>query len=335
MPGRAETYTQMTDKTRLATTIGVPELFRLFPDEDTCYRWLERVRWNGEPACPHCGSVENIGPSPSKVHTYWHRDCRKHFTVTTKTCMHATKRPLRDWIYVIYSVMTGRKGVSAMQLSKELGVQYRTAWHMLHRIREACGHGDFVLKDVVDIDETYIGGKRRNMSNSKRKALAGTGPGAVGKVAITGIRERGGKVKATVVEDTDAATLVGLVEQHVVPGTTVYTDEASAYGGLKRRFNHDSVKHSISEYVRGNVHTNGMESVWTILKRSIHGTWHHVSPKHLGKSINEATFRLNDGNCEVDTIDRIESLAGQIRNQILPCVKLVRRNCLSSTVVSV
>ena len=325
----------MTDKKRIATTISVPELFRLFPDEDTCYRWLERVRWNGEPICPHCGGVENIGPSPSKAHTYWHRDCRKHFTMTTKTCMHATKRPLRDWIYVIYSVMTGRKGVSAMQLSKELECQYRTAWHMLHRIREACGRGDFVLKDVVEVDETYIGGKRRNMSNSKRKALTGTGRGAVGKVAVAGMRERGGRVKATVVEHTDAATLVGLVEENVVPGTTVYTDEASAYGGLKRRFNHDSVKHSISEYVRGNVHTNGMESVWSILKRSIHGTWHHVSPKHLGKYVNEATFRLNDGNCEVDTIERMESLAGQIGNKRLPYAKLVRRNGLSSTVVPV
>ena len=206
---------------------------------------------------------------------------------------------------------------------------------MLHRIREACGRGDFVLKDVVEVDETYIGGKRRNMSNSKRKELAGTGRGAVGKVAVAGMRERGGKVKATVVEHTDAATLVGLVERHVVPGTTVYTDEASAYGGLKRRYNHDSVKHSISEYVRRNVHTNGMESVWSILKRSIHGTWHHVSPKHLGKYVNEATFRFNEGNCEVDTIERMGSLAGQIGNKRLPYAKLVRRNGLSSTVVPV
>ena len=325
----------MTDKKRIATTISVPELFRRFPDEDTCYAWLERVRWQGKPVCPHCGSVESITQPPSKPHTYWHRDCRSNFTVTTGTCLHATKRPLRDWIYVIYSVMTGRKGVSAMQLSKELGCQYRTAWHMLHRIREACGRGDFVLRDVVEVDETYIGGKRRNMSNSKRKALAGTGRGAVGKTAIAGMRERGGKVKATVVEATDAATLVGLVEDTVVPGTTVYTDEASAYGPLKRRFNHDSVKHSISEYVRGDVHTNGIESVWSILKRSIHGTWHHVSPKHLGKYVNEATFRLNEGNCEVDTIDRMESLASQIGNKRLPYAKLVQRNGLSSKVVSV
>ena len=125
---------------RIAETISVTQLFRMFPDEDACYQWLERARWNGQPVCPHCGGVENIGESPSKPHTYWHRDCRKHFTVTTKTCMHATKRPLQDWIYAIYSVLTARKGVSAMQLSKELGCQYRTAWYMLHRIREQRPH---------------------------------------------------------------------------------------------------------------------------------------------------------------------------------------------------
>ena len=205
----------MSDKKRIATTISVTDLFRLFPDEDSCYRWLEATRWNDQPVCPHCGGVDNIGPSPSKPHTYWHKDCRKHFTVTTKTCMHATKLPLQDWIYAIYSVMTARKGVSAMQLSKELGCQYRTAWHMLHRLREACGRGEFVLRHVVEADETCIGGKRKNMSAAKRKALAGTGRGAVGKVVIAGIRERGGKVKARVVEHTDAATLVGNIESIV------------------------------------------------------------------------------------------------------------------------
>ena len=324
----------MKDKRR-AETISIPQLYRLFPDENACYRWLEAVRWNGQPVCPHCGGVENISQPPSKPHTYWHRDCRKHFTVTTKTCLHATKRPLQDWIFTIYSVMTARKGVSAMQLSKELGCQYRTAWYMLHRIREACGRGDFVLKDVVEVDETYIGGRRRSMSNAKRKALAGTGRGGVGKVAVAGVRERGGKVRAVPVQNTDAETLVSFVEETVVPGTTVYTDDARAYGPLKRRYHHDSVKHSLSEYVRGDVHTNGIESVWSVLKRSIHGTWHHVSPKHLAKYVNEATFRLNEGNCEVDTLDRMESLASQIGNKRLPYDKLTKANGLSSKVVPV
>lgn len=320
---------------RIATTISVKKLLRMFPDEDACYRWLEAARWNGQPVCPHCGGVENIRPAPSKPHTYWHRDCRKHFTVTTKTCMHATKRPLQDWIYAIWSVVTARKGVSAMQLSKELECQYRTAWYMLHRIREACASGEFVLRDVVEADETYIGGKRKNMSNAKRKALAGTGRGSVGKVAVAGLRERGGRVIAKPVEHTDAATLVGNIKSVVEPGTTVYTDEASAYAPLGRDYDHHSVKHSQSEYVRGPVHVNNMEAVWSVLKRSIHGTWHHVSPKHLGRYVNEATFRLNEGNCEVDTLDRMESFAAQIGNKRIPYRKLTAPNGLSSEVLGV
>ena len=320
---------------RIASTISISQLFKMFPDEDACYGWLEAARWNGQPVCPHCGGVDNIGLAPSKPRAYWHRDCRKHFTVTTKTCMHATKRPLQDWIYAIYSVMTARKGVSAMQLSKELGCQYRTAWHMLHRIREACGRGEFVLRHVVEADETYIGGKRRNMSNAKRKTLVDTGRGAVGKVAVAGVRERGGKVVARVVPATDTATLVGNIESVVEPGATVYTDDASAYAPLGRRYHHESVKHSIGEYVRGDAHTNGMESVWSVLKRSIHGTWHHVSPKHLGRYVDEATFRLNDGNCEVDTLERMESLAGQVGGKALRYRDLIRANGMSSKVVPV
>ena len=154
---------------RTAETLSVTQLFRMFPDEDACYRWLEDARWNGEPICPHCGGIANIRRAgASKPHAYWHKDCRRSFTVTTKTCMHATKRPLRDWIYAIYSVMTARKGISTMQLSKELGLQYRTAWHMLHRIREACGRGNFMLSSVVEVDETHIGGKETNKHESKK-----------------------------------------------------------------------------------------------------------------------------------------------------------------------
>ena len=327
----------MTDKDskRIAKTISVTQLFRMFPDEDACYAWLEYARWHGTPVCPHCGGIENISKPPRKPRHYWHKDCRKQFTVTTKTCMHATKRPLQDWIYAIYTVMTARKGVSAMQLSKELGCQYRTAWHMLHRIREACGNGDFTLAEIVEADETHIGGKEGNKHESKKLKQ---GRGSVGKTAVAGVRQRGGKVMAKSVEKVDAATLVGFIEETVAPGSTVYTDESSAYAGLPtifNRFAHDAVKHSAGEYVRGDVHTNGIESVWAVLKRSIHGTWHHVSPKHLGRYVNEAAFRLNEGNCEIDTIDRMESFAEGIHGKRLAYDKLIEPNGLSPEVVAV
>ena len=293
---------------RKANTISVTQLFRMFPDENACYAWLERTRWGDQPVCPHCGGMDNISQPPSKPHHYWHKDCRKQFTVTTKTCMHATKRPLQDWIFTIYTVLTARKGISALQLSKELGCQYRTAWHMLHRIREACSGGDFSLDRVVEVDETYVGGKSKNMHKAKR---LNAGRGTVGKTPVVGARQRGGKVKATPVERTDAPTLIGFVESAVEPGSTVYTDDARAYDALPNAFNryaHKTVKHSAGIYVDGDAHTNSIEAVWAVFKRSVNGTWHHVSPKHLHRYVDEATFRLNDGNCEVDTIDRMESL---------------------------
>ncbi len=187
------------DGKRIAETISVVELFRLFPYEDTCYAWLEDARWHGTPVCPHCGGIENIVDDPRPRH-YRHKDCRKRFTATTGTCMHSTKRPLQDWIYILYSVITACKGVSALQMSKEIGVQYRTAWHMLHRIREACGRGDFTLNDTVEVDETYIGGK----------------------------------VKAEPVARTDAQTFRGYVEDAVEMEATVYTVDAATYGALPR-----------------------------------------------------------------------------------------------------
>ena len=319
---------------RIAETLSVTQLFRMFPDEDACYEWLEGVRWNGTPVCPHCGGIENIVRDPRPRH-YRHKDCRKRFTATTKTCMHATKRPLQDWIYVIYSVVTARKGVSALQLSKELGVQYRTAWHMLHRVREACGRGDFKLANVVEVDETYIGGKEGNKHESKKLRA---GRGAVGKTAVAGARERGGRVKAQPVERVDAATLVPFIDGAVEPGTTVYTDDASAYGALPTILNqiaHDTIAHGSGEYVRGDVHTNSIEAVWAVLKRSITGTWHHVSPKHLERYVNAATFRLNEGNCEVDTIDRMEDFARGIHGRQLRYVDLIADNGQSATPVAV
>lgn len=249
--------------------------------------------------------------------------------------MHATKRPLQDWIFAIYSVLTARKGISAMQLSKELGVQYRTAWHMLHRIREACGRGDFTLTEVVEVDETYIGGKEANKHASKK---LNAGRGAVGKQAVAGVRQRGGKVKAKPVERVDAATLIPFVEDTVEQGATVYTDDAAAYGALPTILNqyvHETVAHGRGEYVRGDAHTNGIESVWAVLKRSITGTWHHVSPKHLERYVNEAAFRLNEGNCEIDTIERMEAFARSVHGKRLRYRDLIADNGLSAEVVAV
>ena len=294
---------------RIAETISIVQLLRMFPDNDSCIKWLEKVRWNNVPTCAHCGETERVTQPVSKPNSYWCSECRKHFTVTTGTIMHATKTPLQNWIVVIYSVMTARKGVSAMQLSKEIGVQYRTAWYMLHRVREACQSGEFKLSNVVEMDEVYIGGKESNKHEFKKLKQ---GRGTVGKVPVMGAKERDGQVVAQPIENADGKTATEFAEKVVKSGATIYTDDSTIYNHLPFSYEHDSVKHSVKEYVRGQVHTNSIESVWALLKRSINGTWHHVSPKHLHRYVNEASMRLNSGNCEVDTIDRMESLVRNI-----------------------
>ncbi|MDE0129607.1 MAG: IS1595 family transposase [Gammaproteobacteria bacterium] len=313
-------------------TISVTDLYDIFPNEDSCYQWLENWRWKGEPVCPHCGGVEDIRkPPPSKLHHYWCKPCRKFFTVTTGTVMHATKISLRKWIYAIYSLMTARKGVSAMQLSKELSVQYKTAWYMLHRIREACGRGDFKLAGVVEVDETYVGGKRDNMRHARRKQFKGRG--TVGKAAVVGVRERGGDLIAMPTDRVDSQTLVGFVKQTVEPGSHVYTDGATAYRNLDGDYTHEMVAHSAGEYVRGMVHTNGIESAWALLKRAINGTWHHVSQKHLARYVNEVAFRLNQGSVQVDILDRMGQWASRIGGKRIAYDDLVAPNGMPNKVI--
>ncbi len=306
---------------RVARTVNLKQLLTHFSTEDRCIEWLEQARWNGQPVCVHCGGTENITPYPSKRFTYWHKNCRKEFTVKTGSVMHSSKTSTQNWIIAIYAVLTGRKGVSAMQLSKELGVQYRTAWYLLHRIREAFASGEFKLENVVEVDETYIGGKEKNKHQSQKpKKLRGT----AGKQAVLGMRQRGGKTKAKPVAGTDRGTLWNEIDRNIEKGSTLYTDDHGAYRGLGLSdYEHKVVNHSAKQYVDGLAHTNGIESVWSVLKRSIHGTWHHVSVKHLQRYINEASFRLNEGNCEVDTVERMRSLANGMKGKRIPYRELI------------
>ena len=208
----------------------------------------------------------------------------------------------------MYLLVTARKGVSSLQLAKEIGVTQKTAWFMLQRLREACGDNEDKLDGIVEVDEMYVGGLEKNKRKHKR-SHAGRGP--VGKTPVLGLRQRGGRSIAKPIAGTDKATLHTAIRDHVTAGATIYTDEHRGYAGL-HGYRRGSVRHSAGQYVRaGNIHINGTEAMWAVLRRSIHGTWHQVSINHLARYANEATFRLNEANVKVHTLDRLDAFAAR------------------------
>ncbi len=268
---------------------------------------LEQLRWGTKPVCVKCGCTGRITKQKNYKKGYWCGDCRGYFNAFTETPLeHNRVRDARMWLFAAYLLMTARKGISAMQLSKELDVSYPTAWYMLHRLRLACGNNLEALSGEVEMDATYIGRAEKN-KHSHKKLKAGRG--TVGKQAVLGMREREGRVKAMPVEGEDKATIHSAVLANIEVGTTIYTDDHKGYKDIGGDYyQHESVKHSAREYVNGMAHTNGVESVWSVIKRGFNGVYHNWSKKHCQQYVNEFTFRLNEGNVKRDTQDRLDDL---------------------------
>lgn len=255
-----------------------------FPDDRACLNFLFKTRWPNGGTCPECAKKDCFYPI-EKRRSYSCSWCGYQLYPTAGTIFHKSTTPLTSWFFAMFLMASSRNGVAALELQRQLGVTYKTAWRMAHEIRKLMQGDPAKLKGIVEADETYVGGKRKG----KR------GRGAAGKTPIVGIAERGGAVKAKVVGVVTTAQAFGHVHQNVEKGATVYTDEFPVYNYLAGYgFKHSIVNHGKKEYVRGATHTNTIEGFWSQLKRSIDGTHHHVSPQHLQKYVDEFAFRYSN-----------------------------------------
>ena len=305
--------------------ISLIELSQMFPDDATAEKWFEEMRWpDGKIICPFCDSkrVTERGNHPNNP--YRCKDCRKFFSVKTGGIMLGSKIGYQKWAFGIYLMTTGIKGTSSMKLHRDLQISQKAAWHMAHRIREAWKVDVDKFTGTVEVDETFVGGKAKNMTQERRERL-GVGRAATGKAIVVGAKEReSGKVVAKVVKGRTYNHLVGFVDDTVKMGATVYTDDNKTYRTLEVGFTHEVVKHSAHEYARGDVHTQGIESFWANFKRGYRGVYHHMSPKHLQRYVSEFSGRHNDRPS--DTKVQMNNIAKGMVGKRLRYVDLTEEN---------
>jgi transposase-like protein len=296
------------------STISTFQLFEMFPTAESARLFLESRIWSDGVTCPSCKGKENI--TTRKGGFYRCNPCQLDFTIRTGTIFERSHIPLHKWLYAMYLLITARKGISSLQLAKEIGVTQKSAWFMLHRLREACGGPKLTkLKGIVELDECFIGGKEGNKHEHKKLKA---GRGAVGKVAVLGMRERGGRTIAAPMAERTLQEATKRIHENIELGTQLYTDEHLIFTGLDGLFfRHDAVNHSAGEYAAGAAHTNSIESVWAVLKRGYYGIYHSMSAKHLARYVNEFTFRLNEGNVKRHSLERLDSMIEAISDKRL------------------
>jgi len=269
------------------------EAVTYFSDFDRCRDFMIALRWPDGVRCPECGSERVSWLATARRWKCSEKHPRRQFSLKTGTIFADSPLPLSKWLPALWLIVNAKNGVSSCEIARALGVTQKTAWFMGHRIRAALHAGSFdKMTWEVEVDETFIGGKARNMHTAQRKRRI-HGRGTVDKTVVLGFLKRGGEVRATVVDDRKKATLHGEVQKHVAAGSALYTDELVSYQGLDAMYAHGVINHAV-QYVDENVHTNGMENFWSLLKRGLHGTYVSVEPFHLFRYLDEQAYRFNE-----------------------------------------
>jgi transposase-like protein len=304
-------------KKRLPTSLL--EAIRYFSDLDLATEYVAKLRWPNGPVCPKCGATEYSYLTTRRI---WKcKACKKQYSVKVGTIFEDSPLGLDKWLPAVWLAANSKNGISSHELGRALGITQKSAWFMLHRIRLAMRSGTFeFLSGTVEVDETYIGGKARNMHRSdKRRQSIGPGRSGEHKATVVGMIERGGRVHATVVDNIKRRTLQSYVRDVVEPGSAVYTDALPSYVGLSGDFHHLTVNHAM-EYVDGQVHTNYIENFWSLLKRGLHGTYISVRPFHLFRYLDERMFTFNER--EANDLARFEKVVGSVSGRRLTYMTL-------------
>src|SRR4051812_25358459 len=287
-----------------------------FADYENCKQFMMELRWpDGTVRCPHCGSDHVTYLAKARIWKCYSNHDRPRFSLKTGTIFEDSPIGLDKWLTAVWLIVNCKNGISSYEVHRALGITQKSAWFMDHRIRFALHQGSFekLLCGEVEADETFIGGKARNMHKDKRAEKI-TGTGGQDKAMVLGLLERGGKVRTKVVESRKKKSLQSEVRLHVEAGSALYTDALKSYEGLNE-FEHQVIDHAL-EYVRGKVHTNGMENFWSLLKRGLNGTYVSVEPYHLFRYLDEQAYRYNhrkDDNGEpLNDFDRFKLAVSQI-----------------------
>jgi transposase-like protein len=288
------------------------EAIRYFSDQDVCVQFVAKLRWPDGPVCPTCGGTEHSYLTTRRV---WKcKACKRQFSVKVGSIFEDSAISLDKWLAAMWMIANSKNGVSSHEMARSLGITQKSAWFLLQRIRLAMQTGTFEKLDgEIEVDETFIGGKARNMHKDVR-AKKITGTGGKDKALVAGMLQRGGELRAVVVADTRRATLQAGVGEHVEQGSAVYSDSLQSYIGLAGEYDHKVVDHA-EKYVDGQVHVNGVENFWSLLKRGLHGTYVSVQPWHLFRYIDERVFTYNERG--LTDLDRFLVVLGTVTGRRL------------------